>query len=143
MSRPFVRGPSHEGHRVRAWPTLQHLLTRASPRDQNDSAFVLDRPAVVLRIIEELLGIRDICPDTDEQAKTIPWEFCAARPVWPHSFSFDGPPHRIGCTGDEQRRSIELPASISKPGTSVLGGIEARDDQSGWGSARIQFRDVM
>jgi hypothetical protein len=64
---------------------MQHLLARASTRHQHHSAIVLNRPAVVQRIIEELLAIRDFRPDTDEEAQTIPWEFCASRCKRPSS----------------------------------------------------------
>jgi hypothetical protein len=69
-----IRRPPHERHRVRPRATTQHNLARANAGDQDDPTIVLDRPAVVLRVVQELLAIGDLCPDAHEQAKAIPVE---------------------------------------------------------------------
>ena len=61
-------GPRHQRHGVRGRATAQYLLERLGPRDQYQAPGVLNRPAVVHGLVEELLWIGDFCPNIDEQA---------------------------------------------------------------------------
>ena len=67
-ARALICRPTHERHRVRAWTPTQDDLVRARAGDQDDSTTVLDRPAVMQRIVEELVAIGDLCPNAHEQA---------------------------------------------------------------------------
>ena len=70
-------GPRHQRHRVRGRATAQDLLERLGPWDQHQAPGVLNRPALVHRVVEELLWIGDFCPDIDEQAEAAGRQFSA------------------------------------------------------------------
>ena len=71
-------GPRHQGHRVGSRATAQYLLGRLGPGDQYQAPGVLNRPAVVHGVVEELLWVGDFRPNIDEQAESVGRQFSAA-----------------------------------------------------------------